>query len=54
MTNQNTTTSEDRIIERARNGDTVSDLLEIINRLDAIIEEWKDATGVDCPQDFKP
>ena len=51
--NKNTFSSEDMTIKAARDGDFISALLDIIDRLDGIIEEWKEATGEDTPQEYK-
>lgn len=51
MNLQNTYTSEDRAIESAKTA--TDDLLEIIKRFDDLIEEWKEATGCDSPEEVK-
>jgi hypothetical protein len=48
---QNTFTGEDRAIEVAKS--STDDLLDIIKRLDSLIEDWKEATGCDSPEEVK-
>lgn len=50
---QNTTRSEDAIIERARKNQLVEELIEIIERLDAKLEEWKEKYGCDSPDEVQ-
>ena len=48
---QNTFTGQERAIESAKSA--TDDLLDIIKRLDSLIEDWKEATGCDSPEDVK-
>lgn len=51
MNLHNTTNEEDRTILLARKN-PLDDLLDIITRLDNLIEEWKGASGCDDPSDL--
>ena len=50
--NKNTYRDEDRVISEAKNNVTIESLIEIIDRLDGVIEEWKDATNCGDPEEF--
>jgi len=50
MNLQNTFSQEDRAIEAAKS--TTDDLLDIIKRLDGLIEEWKEASNCDSPEEL--
>ena len=51
MNLQNTYGSEDQAIERAKSA--VDDLLDIIKRLDDLIEDWKEVSGCDSPDELR-
>jgi hypothetical protein len=50
---QNTTQSEDKVIELARANQLVEELIEIIERLDNKLEEWKEKSGCDSPDEVQ-
>ena len=51
MNLQNTYGSENRAIEAAKSA--TDDLLDIIKRLDDLLEDWKEASGCDTPDELR-
>ena len=50
MNLQNTYGNEDRAIEAAKSA--TDDLLDIIRRLDDLIEDWKEVSNCDSPEEL--
>jgi len=48
---QNTSGAEDQEIEAATHA--ASDLIAIIKRLDYLIEDWKESSGCDSPEELR-
>jgi hypothetical protein len=53
MRPNNTTSQEDSILTEFENGRRVKDLLDIVERMDAVIDRWKEVTGHDTPDEYE-
>jgi hypothetical protein len=51
MNYKNTSLAEDRVIDSA--SEAVSGMASIIERLDDLIEEWKEVSGCDSPAELR-